>query len=277
MTSAASPAVSARVTESSRRDFKACCHRAHAVHRRDEIDAAALAAVDWAFASARTGSAPAWCPKRSSSRTTSGVAWRRCSSSSRRVAGRCSRRSARRARSSRWLRGRGREGRLRRGDGRAAAHARLSEAHLVDHFRALADGDRASRSSCRTPPATSASRSRFRVCVKLLERYGPEKILFKPEAAPNGPNALGTARRDRRHRPRMFEGSGGIFLIDSYRRGIAGTMPGMELLDGVVAVWKALQRGDEDGGVPRVLPGAAPSSRCNCKPGSTASSRSRST
>ena len=43
----------------------------------------------------------------------------------------------------------------------------------------------------------------------------------------------------------MFEGSGGIFLIDSYRRGIAGTMPGMDLLDGVVAVWKALQRGDE--------------------------------
>ncbi len=43
----------------------------------------------------------------------------------------------------------------------------------------------------------------------------------------------------------MFEGSGGIFLIDSYRRGIAGTMPGMELLDGIVAIWKALQRGDE--------------------------------
>jgi 4-hydroxy-tetrahydrodipicolinate synthase len=44
----------------------------------------------------------------------------------------------------------------------------------------------------------------------------------------------------------MFEGSGGIFLIDSFRRGIAGTMPGMELLDGVVAIWKALQRGDEE-------------------------------
>jgi dihydrodipicolinate synthase/N-acetylneuraminate lyase len=43
----------------------------------------------------------------------------------------------------------------------------------------------------------------------------------------------------------MFEGSGGIFLIDSFRRGIAGTMPGMDLLDGVVAVWKALLSGDE--------------------------------
>jgi 4-hydroxy-tetrahydrodipicolinate synthase len=44
----------------------------------------------------------------------------------------------------------------------------------------------------------------------------------------------------------MFEGSGGVFLIDSYRRGITGTMPGMDLLDGVVAIWKALRRGDED-------------------------------
>jgi 4-hydroxy-tetrahydrodipicolinate synthase len=43
----------------------------------------------------------------------------------------------------------------------------------------------------------------------------------------------------------MFEGSGGIFLIDSFRRGIAGTMPGMDLLDGVIAIWKSLQRGDE--------------------------------
>ena len=33
--------------------------------------------------------------------------------------------------------------------------------------------------------------------------------------------------------------------IDSYRRGIAGTMPGVDLLDGVVALWKCLGRGDD--------------------------------
>src|SRR5205823_12299856 len=29
------------------------------------------------------------------------------------------------------------------------------------------------------------------------------------------------------------------------RRGIAGTMPGMEVVDGIVAVWRAIARGDE--------------------------------
>ncbi len=122
--------------------------------------------------------------------------------------------------------------------------AKLSEAHLVDHFRALADGigipvivqDASGYVGQSIPIA---------VCVKLLERYGPAKVLFKPEAAPNGPT-LSALRDATGGRATMFEGSGGVFLIDSFRRGIAGTMPGMDLLDGVVAIWKALQRGDED-------------------------------
>ena len=80
---------------------------------------------------------------------------------------------------------------------------------------------------------------------ELLNRYGEDKILFKPEASPVGPN-LSALRDATGGRAKIFEGSGGIFLIDSYRRGIAGTMPGADLLDGVVAVWRALQRGDED-------------------------------
>jgi dihydrodipicolinate synthase/N-acetylneuraminate lyase len=120
---------------------------------------------------------------------------------------------------------------------------RLTESHLVDHFRALADGV--------AVPVIVQDASGYvgqaipvGVCVKLLEQYGPEKVLFKPEAAPNGPT-LSALRDATGGRARMFEGSGGVFLIDSYRRGIAGTMPGLDLLDGVVAVWKALQRGDE--------------------------------
>jgi dihydrodipicolinate synthase/N-acetylneuraminate lyase len=122
--------------------------------------------------------------------------------------------------------------------------SKLGEAHLVDHFRALADAiaipvivQDASGYVGQTIP--------FPVCVKLLERYGPEKVLFKPEAAPNGPT-LSALRDATGGRAVMFEGSGGIFLIDSYRRGIAGTMPGMELLDGIVAIWRALARGDEE-------------------------------
>lgn len=121
---------------------------------------------------------------------------------------------------------------------------RLSESHTVDHFRAIADAvgipvivqDASGYVGQAIPMG---------VYVKLLERYGPDQILFKPEAAPNGPN-ISALRDATGGKARIFEGSGGVFLIDSYRRGIAGTMPGMDLLDGVVAVWRALARGDEE-------------------------------
>ena len=122
--------------------------------------------------------------------------------------------------------------------------AKLSESQLVDHFRALADGTGI--------PVIVQDASGYvgqaipvGVCVKLLERYGPEKVLFKPEAAPNGPT-LSALRDATSGKAKIFEGSGGIFLIDSFHRGITGTMPGMDLLDGIVAVWRALQRGEED-------------------------------
>lgn len=80
--------------------------------------------------------------------------------------------------------------------------------------------------------------------VRLLERYGPDKILFKPEGAPVGPN-ISDLRDASGGRARMFDGSGGILLIDAVRRGVVGTMPGVDLLDAIVAIWKALGRGDE--------------------------------
>jgi len=82
-------------------------------------------------------------------------------------------------------------------------------------------------------------------CVRLIDQYGPEKIMFKPEAAPIGPN-LSALRDQSGRRARIFEGSGGILLVDSFRRGIVGTMPGMEMLDAIVALWQALERGDDD-------------------------------
>jgi 4-hydroxy-tetrahydrodipicolinate synthase len=83
------------------------------------------------------------------------------------------------------------------------------------------------------------------VSLRLLDRFGPEKVLFKPEANPIGPN-LSALRDGTGVRARIFEGSGGIALVDSFRRGIAGTMPGMEFLPAIVALWRALQRGDEE-------------------------------
>ncbi len=80
--------------------------------------------------------------------------------------------------------------------------------------------------------------------VRLLDRFGSDKILFKPEAAPIGPN-LSALRDQSDGRAKVFDGSGGILLIDAYRRGIVGTMPGTDLLDGIVVLWRALQSGDE--------------------------------
>lgn len=120
---------------------------------------------------------------------------------------------------------------------------KANEQGLIDYFRTLADGvgmplivQDASGYVGQSIPMS--------VYAALLDRYGPEKIVFKPEASPVGPN-LSALRDATGGKARIFEGSGGIFLIDSVRRGIAGTMPGVEVVDGIVAAWQALGRGDE--------------------------------
>ena len=71
----------------------------------------------------------------------------------------------------------------------------------------------------------------------------PEKILFKPESNPIGPR-LSELRDATSGKAPIFEGSGGISLVDSFKRGIKGTMPGSDLIDIIVALWKALLKGD---------------------------------
>ncbi|MBW3596390.1 MAG: hypothetical protein KY475_03835 [Planctomycetes bacterium] len=43
----------------------------------------------------------------------------------------------------------------------------------------------------------------------------------------------------------MLEGSGGIALVKSHARGVVGTMPGADLIEAIVPLWRALQTGDE--------------------------------
>lgn len=83
------------------------------------------------------------------------------------------------------------------------------------------------------------------VYLRLLDRFGAQRIFFKPEASPLGPN-LSKLRDATDGKARIFEGSGGINLVDCYRRGIVGTMPGTDLLDGIVALWRGLKAGDDD-------------------------------
>ncbi len=116
--------------------------------------------------------------------------------------------------------------------------------HLTEYFSAIAD-------SMELPVIVQDASGyvgqaiSFSVYKELMDQYGPEKILFKPEAAPVGPN-LSDLRDLLSGQAKILEGSGGIFLMDSYRRGIIGTIPGMDLLDGIVALWRALRSGDED-------------------------------
>ena len=80
--------------------------------------------------------------------------------------------------------------------------------------------------------------------ARLMSEFGEARILFKPEAAPIGPRL--TALREATHgKARIFEGTGGIALIDSYRRGIVGTMPAADLIRAIVAMWNALRAGDD--------------------------------
>ena len=77
----------------------------------------------------------------------------------------------------------------------------------------------------------------------LLDEHGAERILFKPEASPIGPR-LTALREATGGRARVFEGGGGIALVDCFRRGIVGTMPGADLIEGIVALYQALAAND---------------------------------
>ncbi|REK13010.1 MAG: dihydrodipicolinate synthase family protein [Planctomycetota bacterium] len=79
--------------------------------------------------------------------------------------------------------------------------------------------------------------------AELHEAFGP-RVYFKPEAVPIGPR-LSELLAATGGEARVFEGTGGIALVDSFRRGIVGTMPGADLVDAIVALWRALRAGDE--------------------------------
>ena len=80
--------------------------------------------------------------------------------------------------------------------------------------------------------------------ARLMNEFGADRVLFKPEATPIGPR-LSALRDETGGRARIFEGTGGIALVDSHRRGIVGTMPGADLVKGIIALWRALEAKDE--------------------------------
>lgn len=76
---------------------------------------------------------------------------------------------------------------------------------------------------------------------EILDDYG-DRVYFKPEAAPIGPR-LTMLREATGGRARVIEGTGGGALIDSFRRGIVGTMPGTEVCWAIQRIWDLLTGG----------------------------------
>lgn len=81
------------------------------------------------------------------------------------------------------------------------------------------------------------------VQAELFRRH-PDRILFKPEARPFGPT-ITALREATGNRAPVFEGTGGLALLDCYPRGICGVMPGADLPWAIVALWRALQAGED--------------------------------
>lgn len=79
----------------------------------------------------------------------------------------------------------------------------------------------------------------------LMSRTFGSRVLFKPEADPTGPK-LSALRDATNSAARILEGSGGLSLVDSFRRGIVGTMPGSDVCWAISQLWTAMSEGDEE-------------------------------
>jgi 4-hydroxy-tetrahydrodipicolinate synthase len=76
-----------------------------------------------------------------------------------------------------------------------------------------------------------------------LERRHRHRVLFKPEAQPLE-SRLVALMEATGGRAQVFEGSGGVALLDTHPLGVVGTMPGADLCWALVELWQALEAGD---------------------------------
>jgi dihydrodipicolinate synthase/N-acetylneuraminate lyase len=79
--------------------------------------------------------------------------------------------------------------------------------------------------------------------ARLLDEFGPERVMFKPEASPIVPRLVELLNATD-GRACVFEGTGGIALVESHQHGVVGTMPGADLIRALVALWCALEAGN---------------------------------
>ena len=79
--------------------------------------------------------------------------------------------------------------------------------------------------------------------LRLIDRYGPSRVSFKPESAPVGP-VVDTLRAAGGPDLAIYEGDGGAQVAANYARGLTGSIPGSEMVRSVVALWSALEAGN---------------------------------
>ncbi|MFE2291654.1 dihydrodipicolinate synthase family protein [Streptomyces sp. NPDC059452] len=81
--------------------------------------------------------------------------------------------------------------------------------------------------------------------ARLLRQYGEDRVMFKPEAQPTPPR-VSQLRDATDGRARIFEGDGGMMLLDCHRRGLTGTIPATETAEIVGTLWRLLESGDRE-------------------------------
>ena len=79
--------------------------------------------------------------------------------------------------------------------------------------------------------------------VELIDKYGDERVQFKPEVKPVA-DRLEELNKLSDYRARVFEGQGGIDLLQTHPLGVKGSMPGSEIPWAIVALWQSLEAKD---------------------------------
>ncbi|MGA7836153.1 MAG: dihydrodipicolinate synthase family protein [Acidimicrobiales bacterium] len=118
---------------------------------------------------------------------------------------------------------------------------RVGDEELMAHFMAIAESVSVPIVVQDASGYVGASLS-LELLVRLHRELG-DRCLFKPEAPPVGPR-LSQLLEATDGQALVFEGTGGLYLIDSFRRGVIGTMPAADLVWALVALWDALVVGD---------------------------------
>jgi 4-hydroxy-tetrahydrodipicolinate synthase len=120
---------------------------------------------------------------------------------------------------------------------------RVGDEELIRHFTSIAD-------SIDVPIIIQDASGYVGASLSIdlqarIHRELGDRCMFKPEAPPIGPR-LSELMDVTEGQALVFEGTGGLYLIDSYRRGVVGTMPAADLVWALVALWGALVDSDFD-------------------------------